>query len=719
MGICTSQPKYQELHQTFVKMNISNSGHVTYKEFLNSTFCKHLQPLRIIILNDFFKYGSNHQQCLSFDTFLDYSQSLFQQSSCIPFTTINQDQKISALNEDQTQQYGLMQQPQTDEIYDVRTMVEKMVDGSKNASELDQFSISQALGLNSRGLDVVFRQDAFNDKIEQDYITEHDICLLIDQLAAQGIDLSGLVSTLKPSSPTSENSNKVEDFNDIKLSRLLIKEYDSTHSGTLSSIEFDGLMRALNTELQAHQTFLGADLKIIGEYITGRTLGFGKTGIVKCAIKKNDIQQKEICLKISQIQNKKISKQSFFTGENYCTQLPEENFLSLAQSEYIVQFYESFIHKDKNGNQWSVIVVDLCGGGSLAEYCHSTSITEPIARYFFTQILLGIEHLHNLKIAHLDIRLQNILIDSNGDARICDFGNSVHMEPGFMLKAGTIAGTLSHMPPEMLLFCEDFDAKCVDMWQCGLILYELLTGKPLFSCKNDSVVQQIKNSTFEPLSYQFSKEARELVNQLLQPTPENRLTVQEALDSEWLQLPLHKPAIAKGFIILDPAPLLSELCMKIEHIFKGESVQFTENDAKNKDILAFKCQYKGVTFTMQCERIKKVEKIDEIELSQRAVQSKVGSREIEDYIIGQFAQSQKVVKITFFLRQGVLWDFQKIFKRIRFLIMKTERAEDIGVEEVLILRSESYVDEESGVTVNNHSFVVKERLFGSSDRGAE
>jgi hypothetical protein len=45
-------------------------------------------------------------------------------------------------------------------------------------------------------------------------------------------------------------------------------------------------MRLVKNELDAHKNFVGADLKNVGNYFTGRTLGFGKTSIVKMAMNK-------------------------------------------------------------------------------------------------------------------------------------------------------------------------------------------------------------------------------------------------------------------------------------------------------------------------------------------------------------------------------------------------------------------------------------------------
>ena len=180
----------------------------------------------------------------------------------------------------------------------------------------------------------------------------------------------------------------------------------------------------------------------------------------------------------------------------------------------------------------------LCGGGRLSDYRAATNINEPIARFFFIQLIGALKKLHEHKIAHMDLQLDNVLLDNDGNIRICDFGNALSFKgmENDLVKAGTVAGHLSHMPPEMVSFQEDFSAVKADMWCCGLALYELLTGKSAFSIRqNDcSVVSKIIDCKFEPLGLGFSKEARDLCNQLLNYDAKERPTCQEVLNHPWL-----------------------------------------------------------------------------------------------------------------------------------------------------------------------------------------
>ena len=469
---------------------------------------------------------------------------------------------------------------------DIRSVVEKMMDSSLYARDSDLLSISNALGLKSRGMDLIFKNNAHN-KFNQEYITEHDMCILVDRLSQVGVNLQGLLPKKQQLLLLPDQKQNQEDPHICKLSKLLLKEYDTTHSGSLSQLEFSGLMMQIQNEIQAHQQFVGTELHQVGSYITGRTLGFGKTGIVKCAVSRSGIGKKsceQICLKISQAASNKCvaAKKLFAVAQGYCTPICECEALKMCQFEGVVRFIESFTHIDIAKQGWQVIALELCGGGSLHEYSISTQVTEPIARFYMTQLFIALEKVHvDAKIAHLDIRLENIMIDNEGNAKLADFGTAMQFsahqvelqqaeQPNSpnsrmfkengkgvplvtesicqrkqcgarlcddLLKPGTHAGAISHMPPEMLTLKTPFSAMAVDMWQCGLVMYQLLTSRRAFDLAGHTpgdVIQAIQQCAYEPLDFNFSAEARNLCMQLLSPDFLERPTVTEVLDHPWL-----------------------------------------------------------------------------------------------------------------------------------------------------------------------------------------
>jgi serum/glucocorticoid-regulated kinase 2 len=102
-------------------------------------------------------------------------------------------------------------------------------------------------------------------------------------------------------------------------------------------------------------------------------------------------------------------------------------------------------------------------------------MTEDQARFYFTQICLGIDYLHQRFIIYRDIKPENILLDIDGNARVGDFGLSKpDMDQNEF--AYSFCGSPEYMAPEMLL--KVGHTYSVDYYCLGALLYELVTGLP-------------------------------------------------------------------------------------------------------------------------------------------------------------------------------------------------------------------------------------------------
>lgn len=165
--------------------------------------------------------------------------------------------------------------------------------------------------------------------------------------------------------------------------------------------------------------------------------------------------------------------------------------------------------------------MDFCPGGELFYHLHNLGrLTEEQARFYISEILIGLEHLHSLEIVYRDLKPENILLDLDGHIRITDFGLSKQFIKKD-IKSYSFCGSPEYMSPEMLQ--GQGHGREVDFYSLGAMLYEMLTGLPPFYDSNRS--KMYKNILTDELtvpSY-ISKLAKDLIQRLLDKVPGTRL----------------------------------------------------------------------------------------------------------------------------------------------------------------------------------------------------
>jgi serine/threonine protein kinase len=177
-------------------------------------------------------------------------------------------------------------------------------------------------------------------------------------------------------------------------------------------------------------------------------------------------------------------------------------------------------------------------------------------------ILTGVEYLHSVNIIHRDIKDQNILIDDDGNARICDFGLAriVKKDLDKRRRLTYGVGTLPYKSPEILAPNEDY-SESVDMWSIGVLFYQLYTGKWPFNDDHlENIPPEISNA--DPVQLDIINEAvqkdskglkkmfeddkipyraRDLLAKLLELDPSKRISATEAINHSYFRLRARKP----------------------------------------------------------------------------------------------------------------------------------------------------------------------------------
>ncbi|CAD8120564.1 unnamed protein product [Paramecium sonneborni] len=165
-------------------------------------------------------------------------------------------------------------------------------------------------------------------------------------------------------------------------------------------------------------------------------------------------------------------------------------------------------------------------------------INEQIIATITYNILLGLQYLHKQKHQlHRDIKPENILINSQGQIKLTDFGISKQLENTIAI-ARTFVGTLMYMSPERTEGKNYSYAS--DIWSLGLIIYELATGKHPYAFSNKSMtyiqmIQSILKSDSPKLdNHPYSLEMKDFLNICLNKDQNKRLDAQTLLQHNWI-----------------------------------------------------------------------------------------------------------------------------------------------------------------------------------------
>ncbi|KAI0247980.1 kinase-like domain-containing protein [Lactifluus subvellereus] len=193
----------------------------------------------------------------------------------------------------------------------------------------------------------------------------------------------------------------------------------------------------------------------------------------------------------------------------------------------IVRFVDCFEDEEN-----VYMTLELCPNGSLMNMLHCRRVfTEPEARFFMIQLIGACHYMHTHQVIHRDLKLGNLFLDADMNIKVGDFGLAALIEsPGERKK--TICGTPNYIAPEVLFDTANGHSFEVDTWSIGVILYTFVVGRPPFQTKDvKEVYQRIRDNQYEfPPHRDVSLDARELVQQILTPNPQERPSLHNIVD---------------------------------------------------------------------------------------------------------------------------------------------------------------------------------------------
>ncbi|XP_055830396.1 mitogen-activated protein kinase kinase kinase 20-like [Solanum dulcamara] len=194
------------------------------------------------------------------------------------------------------------------------------------------------------------------------------------------------------------------------------------------------------------------------------------------------------------------------------------------------------------------LLLEYASAGSLADRLLNNhdelGLPEFQVRKHTKNVLLGLSFIHGKGIIHCDIKPHNILLTSDDDdddteevAKIADFGLSLTLEQSCTQKQG-LRGTKRYMAPESLLN-QEYGPKA-DIWALGCMVYELITGTPLWESSNsdpkfDDVLHRIKYEEPNLENDKLSTDAKDFLRNCLVKNPNTRWTADMLLNHSFLK----------------------------------------------------------------------------------------------------------------------------------------------------------------------------------------
>ncbi|XP_055768045.1 serine/threonine-protein kinase N1-like isoform X6 [Salvelinus fontinalis] len=165
-------------------------------------------------------------------------------------------------------------------------------------------------------------------------------------------------------------------------------------------------------------------------------------------------------------------------------------------------------------------VMEYTAGGDLMMHIHADVFTEPRAVFYSACVVLGLQFLHDHKIVYRDLKLDNLLLDTDGYVKIADFGLCKE-GMGFGDRTSTFCGTPEFLAPEVLT--DTSYTRAVDWWGLGVLIYEMLVGEsPFPGDDEEEVFDSIVNDEVRYPRF-LSTEAIAIMRRLLRRNPERRL----------------------------------------------------------------------------------------------------------------------------------------------------------------------------------------------------
>uniref|UniRef100_T1JHC6 MAP/microtubule affinity-regulating kinase 3 n=1 Tax=Strigamia maritima TaxID=126957 RepID=T1JHC6_STRMM len=290
----------------------------------------------------------------------------------------------------------------------------------------------------------------------------------------------------------------------------------TVHESLMTEHSEDGVTPALRVAPTRTRT---SEEPHIGKYRLLKTIGKGNFAKVKLA--KHLPTGKEVAIKIiDKTQLNPGSLQKLFREVRIMKILDHPNIVKLFQ----------VIETEKT----LYLVMEYASGGEVFDYLVAHGrMKEKEARAKFRQIVSAVQYCHQKRIIHRDLKAENLLLDSEMNIKIADFGFSNEFTPGN--KLDTFCGSPPYAAPE-LFQGKKYDGPEVDVWSLGVILYTLVSGSLPFDGQNLKELRERVLRGKYRIPFYMSTDCENLLKKFLVLNPAKRASLETIMKDKWMNI---------------------------------------------------------------------------------------------------------------------------------------------------------------------------------------
>ncbi|OHT09493.1 calcium/calmodulin-dependent protein kinase kinase 2, beta [Tritrichomonas foetus] len=251
-----------------------------------------------------------------------------------------------------------------------------------------------------------------------------------------------------------------------------------------------------------------------------RTLGHGASSTVVEMQRGNRNFAVKVCQKNSSTNN--------IFNRNKGTNDPKDEIVIMRRFTHpnVIKMYDFY---EDDSEKKIFIVMELLTGGNISR---CTTIEQK--KVAFAQAVSALQYIHFQRIAHKDIKVDNILRAEDGSIRIADFGISELVPEGIEKVKTEMKGTPAYLAPEM--FGENsYDPFSADVWSLGITLYFVLFSKLPFIAGKLADIQRKVTAEDVKFPEGTDRDAQDLIRKMLKKNPTNRIKLSEIWEHPWMK----------------------------------------------------------------------------------------------------------------------------------------------------------------------------------------